>query len=117
MWFYSIFLILYKFKYKIKTDRMIGAPGCGKNLLDGINAIDKRYVKGKMCMIGTPRVDDCSKRIKSHSMIGNTRYSFAEERKMLRKCSDKEIGAKDYSKYKKREAEYKNFIIYKTRVM
>ena len=70
-------------------DRMIGAPGHGKDLVDGINAIDTRYLKGKMCMIGTPEVDDCSKRIKSHSMIDNARYIFAEECKRLCECSER----------------------------
>ena len=58
-------------------------------------------------MIGTPEVDDCSKRIKVHLMISNVHYSFAEECKRLCECSDRENRTKGYSKYKKREAEYK----------
>ena len=55
---------------------MIGEPGYGKYLVDGINASDKRYWKGKMCMIGIPEEDDYSKRIKTHSMTGNAHYIF-----------------------------------------
>ena len=55
---------------------MIGAPGHGKDLVDGIHASDKRYLKGKMCMIGTPEAGDCSTRIKAHSMIFNAHYKF-----------------------------------------
>ena len=95
------------FKYKIIIDRMIGAAGHGKDIVDGINAIDKRYLKGEMCMIGTPEIVDCSKRIKAHSMIGKAYYSFLEECKRLCECSDRENRAKGYSKHKKREAECK----------
>ena len=64
-------------KYTIIVDRMIGAPGHGKDIVDGINACDKRHLKGKMCMIGTPEADDCNKRMLAHSMIGNAHYNFA----------------------------------------
>ena len=86
---------------------MIDTPGYGKEIVDGINTSEKRYLKGKMCMIGTSEVDDCSKRIKSHSIIGNVDYIFSEECKRLCEYSDKESGSKDYSKYKKCEAECK----------
>ena len=33
--------------YDIINDREINAPGHGKNVVDGINATDKRYLKGK----------------------------------------------------------------------
>ena len=52
------FLSYISFKYKIIIDRMIGTPGHGKDLVDGINASDKRYLKGKRCMIGTLEADD-----------------------------------------------------------
>ena len=34
-----------------------------------INACDKRYLKEKMCMVGTPEADDCKKGIDSHEII------------------------------------------------
>ena len=86
---------------------MIGAPDHDKDIVDGINESDKRYLKGKMCMIGTPEVDNCSKRIKAHSMIGNAHYSFVQEFKRLCECNERDNGAKCYSNYKKGEAEYK----------
>ena len=33
--------------FNIIVDRMIGAPGHGKDVVDGINACDKRYLMGK----------------------------------------------------------------------
>ena len=97
-----LYLLSYiSLKKKIIKDCMIGAPGYGKYLVDGINVYDKRYLKGKMCMIGTPEVDECSKRMKAHSMKGNEYSSFAEECKRLCECSDRENRPKDYSNYKK----------------
>ena len=64
------------FTYKIIIDRMIGAPDHGKDIVDGINASDKRYWKGKMYMIKTLEADNYSDRIKAHSMICNAHYSF-----------------------------------------
>ena len=58
------------------VDRVIGTPGYFKEIVDSINTSDKGYLKGKMCMIEASEVDDSSKRIKAHSMIGNVHYSF-----------------------------------------
>ena len=32
-------------KYDISIDRAIGAPGHGKDIVDGLNAVDKHYLK------------------------------------------------------------------------
>jgi len=40
---------------------MIGVPGHGKYIVDTINACDERYLKEKMCMVGTPEADDYKK--------------------------------------------------------
>jgi len=37
---------------------MIATPGHGKDIVDSINAFDKRYLKGKMC---TPEANDRKK--------------------------------------------------------
>ena len=34
-------------KFNIIVDRMIGAPGHGSDVLDGINTCDKQYLMGK----------------------------------------------------------------------
>ena len=86
-------------KYKITIDRMIGTPGHGKDVVDSTNVCDKRYLKGKMCMFGTPEADNCNKRMMTHSMISNVHYSFADECKRLCEYSDKENETKAYSKY------------------
>ena len=43
---------------------MIGTLCHGKDCVDYIHASDKRYLKGKMCMIETLEADDYSKKIK-----------------------------------------------------
>jgi len=89
------FLSYISVSYKIIIDHMISAQGHGRDLVDGIKSSDKRYLKGKMCMIGAPEVDDCRKRINGHSMIGNAHCSFADECKRLCECSDRKNGVKD----------------------
>ena len=79
---------------------MIDTPGHGKDIVDGINACDKRYLKSKMCMVGNPQADDCNKRMLPHSMIGNAHHSFAEECKRLCYINGRENGAKRFCKYK-----------------
>ena len=73
------FLSYVSFKHSITIDRMVSTSGHGKNIVDSINACDKRYLKGNMCTIGTPEVDDYSKRMTAHSMIGSAHYNFVEE--------------------------------------
>ena len=59
------FLSMISTNFNIIIDRMIGAPGHGKDVVDGINACDNRYMMGKICMIGTQEVDN------KESMIGS----------------------------------------------
>ena len=63
------FLSLLSSNFNITIDRMIGAPGHGKDIVDAINAYDKRYLQEKMCMVGTPEGDDCKKRMDAHAII------------------------------------------------
>ena len=35
-------------KHNITIDRAVGAPGHGKDLIDGLNAVDKMYLKALM---------------------------------------------------------------------
>ena len=52
--------------FNIIVDRMIRAPEHVKDVVDGINACDKRYLIAKMCMIGTPEADHKEFRINTH---------------------------------------------------
>jgi hypothetical protein len=87
-------------KLQITIDRAIGAPGHGKDVVDGLNATDKQFIQGKMCMIGTPESADSEKRMVAHSMAGNARAE-----KCVRLCSEegRAEGVKSEKKYQKRE--------------
>ena len=87
---------------------MIGAPGHGgKDIVDAINTCDKRYLKEKMCMIGTPEADDSTKRMDAHAMIGDIKSSWAVTCKNLLEDNIREQEFKSYKKFNKREANKK----------
>jgi len=69
--------------FGIKIDRAIGAPGHGKDIVDGLNATDKVFLRKKMCMIGTPEAKEGAARIAAHSMVsgrdGDAKHSLATE--------------------------------------
>ena len=72
--------------FDIVIDRAIGAPGHGKDLVDGLNATDKVYLRQMMCMIGTPEANDSAALMAAHSMVGDAKMSLAAESARL--CSD-----------------------------
>ena len=90
------FLSLLSSNFNINIDRMIGAPGHGKDIVDAINACDKRYLKEKMCMIGTPEADNSTKRMNDHAMIGNKKSSWAITCKILLEDNIREQRVKSY---------------------
>ena len=101
------FLSLLSSNFNINIDRMIGAPGYGKDIVDVINACDKRYLKEKMRMIENPQADDSTKRKDDHAMIGDKKSSWAVTCKKLLENNIKEQGFKSYNKYSKRETKQK----------
>jgi hypothetical protein len=97
------FLSVLAVEHGIIIDRAISAPGHGKDIVDGINAIDKEFLRSKMCMIGTPEASDGNKRMAAHSMVEGASKSLAQE--ALRLCADTSrlSGVKSEKKYSKRE--------------
>jgi hypothetical protein len=91
----------------VVIDRAIGAPGHGKDIVDGLNATDKRFLKGKMCLIGSPEANDSAHRMVAHSMVEGASKSLAEE--CARLCSDevRTSGVKGSVKREKRETNSK----------
>ena len=45
-------MTVFSSSYGIITDRTINATGHGKNVVDGLNAMEKPYLKGEMQLIG-----------------------------------------------------------------
>jgi len=69
--------------FDVVIDRAISAPGHGKDVVDGLNAMDKIYLRQKMCMIGTPEANDGEKRMAAHAMVEDAKASLAAEAKRL----------------------------------
>ena len=66
-------------QYGIVIDRDIGDPGHGKDLVDGLNSTEKCFIRGKMCLIGSPEANDGEKRMAAHSMVDGAENSFSDE--------------------------------------
>ena len=89
--------------YRIVYDRAIGAPGHGKDEVDGLNAVDKRFISDKMSLVVTPEANESSKRVAPEAMVEGVSKSIAHEAARL--CSDmaRVEGVKSEGKYQKRE--------------
>jgi hypothetical protein len=70
----------------VVIDRVMGAPGHGKDIVDGLNATDKRFLKDKMCLTGSPEANGSAHRMAAHSMVEGASKSLAVEGARL--CSD-----------------------------
>jgi hypothetical protein len=88
----------------IVIDQATGAPGHGKDIVDVINAIGKKYLAGKMCLIGTPEANNGPTMMQAASMLENASTSLAAE--SVRLCTEESRvrGVKGYAKHAKREA-------------
>ena len=79
-------------KFNMIIDRAIGAPGHGKSVIDGLNAVDKHYLKKVMCFSGANRSDDKTSRMKMYSIATESTLSFAEECARLCGQEDRKFG-------------------------
>jgi hypothetical protein len=91
-------------KYVTTIDRAIGAPGHGKDIVDGINATDKTYLASMMCLTGTPEANDSQKRMSAESMTETASKSLAFEAQRLLSLDSRINGVKGDKKHGKREA-------------
>ena len=71
------FLSLLSSNFNIIIDRMIGAPVHSKDIMDVMNSFHNRYLKGKMCMVGTSAVDYSTKIMEDHVMVWETKLNWA----------------------------------------
>ena len=91
-------------RHGIFIDVAIGAPGHGKDMVDGIGAVEKKFLSGYFCLIGTPEAACQANRIKAASMTGDG-YSKSLAVECARLCRDnaRVSGVKGYKKHAKRE--------------
>ena len=97
---YYLMYILSK-SYQIVLDRAVDTPGHGKDVLDGFNAVQKRYLATCLIMCSTPEVDKIySKHMRVDATTKKVEVIFAEECKRLLYIHD-EIGTKGDKKHAK----------------
>ena len=90
--------------YQIVLDRAVDTPGHGKDVVDGFNAVQKRYLATCLRMCSTPeKHKNDSKRMRVEAMTEKGEVSFSEECKRLLDLRD-EICTKGDKKHAKREA-------------
>ena len=65
--------------YSIIIDRGISAPGHGKEVVDGTNAVDKRYIYQLMSKVQLPGSVRFYSQIKIHTGTENKDVSLAKE--------------------------------------
>ena len=89
--------------YKIVLDRYVDTPSHGKDVVDGFNAVQKRYLATCLKMRSTPEKENIdSKRMRVEAMTEKGEVSFSKECKFLLDLCD-EIGTKGNKKHAKRE--------------
>ena len=67
--------------YSIIIDRGISAPGHGKEVVDGLNAVDKRYIYQLISKVQLPGSVIFYSQIKMHTGTENKYVSLAHELK------------------------------------
>ena len=65
--------------YSIITDQGISAPGHGKEVVDVLNAVDKRYIYQLMSKVQLPGSIIFDSQIKMHTGTGNKDLGLAKE--------------------------------------
>ena len=87
----------------VVIDRSISAAGHGKSIIDGLNAVDKHYLRKVMCMSGSMYSDNAQRRMHAQSMTETSSQSFVEECVRLCSQTDRENGVFDSKKSKGRK--------------
>ena len=90
--------------YQIVLDRAVDTPGHGKDVVDGFNAVQKRYLATCLRMRSTPeKYKNENKRMIVETKTEKGEVSFSEDCNRLLDLRD-EIGTKGDKKHAKREA-------------
>ena len=84
-------------------DRAVGAPGHGKDEVDGLNAVDKRFIAEKMALIIMPKANESSNRMHAEARVDGKSMSIAKEAAQMCGDESRAEGVKSKGKYRKRE--------------
>ena len=92
-------------EYDIEINRAIGAPSHGKDVVDGLNATDKRFLKWLFHMIAKAKEneDQSQRKIAAHSMTDDGKFSLAKHAAEKLGHELRVAGVKSDAKYAKRE--------------
>ena len=93
--------------YSVIIDRGISAPGNGKEVVDGHNAVDKRYIYQLMSKVQLPGSVIFYSQIKMHTGTENKDVSLSHELKNNLEEEHRQNGAIDQGKSRKRFMEIK----------
>ena len=93
--------------YSIIIDRGISAPGHGKEVVDGLNAVDKRCIYQLMSKVLLPGLVRFDSQIKMHTVTENKDLSLAHELKYHLEGEHRKNGVIDQGKSRKRLMERK----------
>ena len=86
--------------YSIKIDRGISAPGHGKEVVDGLNAVDKRYIYQLIYTVQLPGSNIFHSYMKTHTGNQNNDVSLAKEFQHYLKKEHRKNGVIYQGKYK-----------------
>ena len=93
--------------FDVTIDRAIGAPGHGKDVVDGLNAVDKKYLANMTAKTVTPEQDTSNKKMQAHACTEEQNTSLAAECQRLLSHPSRKDGVTGGSKYNKRNTERK----------
>jgi hypothetical protein len=102
----AMFLLSYlAHVYDITIDRAIGAPSHGKDVVDGLNAMDKQFLKWLFRAIAEAgsNEDKNERKIAAHSMTNEGVFSLAEHAAKKLGSESRALGIKGNRKNRKRE--------------
>ena len=88
--------------YSVIIYRGISAPGNGKVVVDGINAVDKCYIYQLMSNFQIPGSNSLYSRMQMHNSNQNNDVSLAKEFQQHLTKEHRKNGVIDQVKYKKR---------------
>ena len=95
----NVFIIIVSKKYSISIERLIAAPGHGKGYVDGLNAVDKQYLKNIMMLIKSPNEENSDvKKISMHTVKGEKHHSHADQCAIFLR-TDRSEGVQSNKKY------------------
>ena len=99
-------------KFDIIIDRLVDAPGHGKDVVDGMNAQDKLYLRHKMVTATNPdqKGDSEESEVKFDAALADgdqKQISFAQQCVKICSAKSRKKGAESHKKSKKREGNKK----------